>query len=174
MKKCAQCGTHILFGPVREGTHLFCSYKCRDEGISTTADEALPDEFVYKKACEIRSGDCPKCGGGGPVEFHTSHRVWSILVMSSFNSKPEICCDRCGRRAKWGAVLFCSLFGWWGFPFGLVGTPVQIARNLGGLRSSSAADRPSDKLCEMVRSGLAVQLMSAPAEPFSTSRPGEL
>lgn len=161
MKKCDQCGATILLGPVREGRHQFCSPKCRDAGVVRVASAELPDDFVYEKAWEIHQGPCPKCGGAGPVDVHVSHRVMSMVVMSSFKSQPEICCRRCGRNARGKAMFVSGLFGWWGFPFGLFGTPVQIFRNLGGMFSSSPTE-PSPALVEMVRAGLASQLMASP------------
>jgi ssDNA-binding Zn-finger/Zn-ribbon topoisomerase 1 len=74
MKKCEQCGTTILFGPVREGGHEFCSYGCRDQGVQTVATAELPDEFIYEKASEIKNGDCPKCGGAGQGQ----RKLWLI------------------------------------------------------------------------------------------------
>jgi len=32
----------------------------------------------------------------------------------------------------WGASLYCFWNGWWGFPFGLIWTPIAIVKNLAG------------------------------------------
>jgi hypothetical protein len=121
MKKCEVCGTRILFGPVREGRHEYCSNKCRDQATSMVAISTIPNELVIKNVHEVFRGDCPECGREGPVDVHISHTVWSIVAMTSFKSNPKICCRRCGRLARIKAALFSGLFGWWGFPWGNVG-----------------------------------------------------
>ena len=162
MTKCEQCGTIILFGPVRQGVHKFCSYKCRDHGVRSVAYAELPPGYVEEKVNAVFAGPCPKCGGHGPVDVHTSHWVWSAGVLSSFKSKPEICCLKCGTKARFGAMVFCTLFGWWGFPWGVFGTPAQILRNLRRSGPPIGQDEPTQALVEMVRSRLASQLMASP------------
>jgi len=156
MKKCDQCGAMILFGPVREGSQQYCSYNCRDVGLDGIAAVELPRDFIIEKAQEVYSGNCPKCGGEGPIDVHVSHKVWSLVAISSFKSVPSICCNRCGRKLRHKAMAFCALFGWWGFPWGIFGTPAQIFKNF---RSSNygANEEPSPELIEMVRIDLAKQ-----------------
>jgi hypothetical protein len=169
MKKCDHCGAKILFSPVQEGDYQFCSPNCRKLGIQRIAKAELPDGFVYEKALEIHQGPCPQCGGEGPVDVHTSHQVISFLMMTSFKSQPEICCRRCGNIARGKAIFASGLLGWWGIPIGLLATPVQILRNLGGMFSSSPT-APSPALVEMVRAELATRLMASPraAERLAT------
>jgi len=57
-----------------------------------------------------------------------------------------------------GALAFTSLFGWWGMPWGLIFTPVQIVRNLRALLASINPDGPSNELVQMVRSDLSSRL----------------
>jgi hypothetical protein len=42
------------------------------------------------------------------------------------------------------------LVGWWGFPWGLIYTPVQIVRNIGALKNPPDPSRPSDALRKSV------------------------
>jgi hypothetical protein len=86
------------------------------------------------------------------------HTVWSAFVLTQWRSTPIICCESCGTKAKLGALAFTSLFGWWGFPWGLIFTPMQIARNLQALFSSISPDGPSNELLLIVRSDLASRL----------------
>ena len=54
--------------------------------------------------------------------------------------------------------LFSSaLLGWWGFPWGLIMTPVQIAKNLVGLASPPDSMHPSKTLEKHVRLAIAEQ-----------------
>jgi hypothetical protein len=48
-------------------------------------------------------------------------------------------------------MLFSGVFGWWGFPWGLVMTPVQLARNLVELTGGPKSDAPSALLQKFVR-----------------------
>ena len=95
----------------------------------------------------------------GPVDVHTSHSVWSALVMTKWRSTPLVCCQSCGTKAKLQGVLSSGLMGWWGFPWGLVMTPVQILRNVGGLFKAPDPAAPSDELVKMVRGQLSAQLL---------------
>ena len=158
MAKCDQCGTTILFGGVREGGYLFCKEKCRDQAVFLRAATELPDEFVAEHARGVHAGTCFRCGGRGPVDVHTTHTVWSALVMTQWKSTPVVCCTSCGTKLKLRAIATSGLFGWWGFPWGLLVTPVQIIRNAGGLFKTADRDLPSADLLQMVRRDLAEQL----------------
>jgi hypothetical protein len=157
--KCSACGSTIVLGGVKDGGLLFCNTRCRDNSHLVAASAQLPDEFVVERAREIHSGPCPKCGGEGPVDVHISHNVFSMLIMTTRSSKPQICCQSCGRKAKIGALLSSAVFGWWGFPWGFIWTPIQITRNLNGLFSGPDPSRPSDDLVGMTRGRLSAQLV---------------
>jgi hypothetical protein len=148
-----------LFGGVREGGYRFCKPECRDSAHSLIASAAqLPDEFVIEKARQVHGGSCPKCHGPGPVDVHVKHTVWSAFVLTQWRSTPILCCESCGTKAKLGALAFTSLFGWWGMPWGLIFTPMQIVRNLRALLASINPDEPSNELVQMVRSDLSSRL----------------
>jgi hypothetical protein len=86
------------------------------------------------------------------------HTVWSMLFMTQWQSTPILCCESCGTKAKLGALAFSSVFGWWGVPWGLLFTPVQIVRNCRALTSSIDPVQPSDELVKLIRSDLAARL----------------
>jgi hypothetical protein len=124
------------------------------------ADE-VPEELLEKYLKEIHEGSCPMCGGPGPVDVRLAHYVWSILVLTSDYCQQEVCCRGCGIRLTLTALLFSSLFGWWGFPYGFIMTPVQIVRNLWALITPPDASRPSDLLREFARMQVAGQVYKA-------------
>jgi hypothetical protein len=155
MPRCDACGTTILFGGVRSGSFRFCNDRCRQQSALVEVAERIPPDALAEHAAAIHAGNCPKCGGPGPVDVHTSHTVWSALYLTSWNSKPQVCCRGCGMKAKLGGAAFSGIFGWWGFPFGLIITPIQVFRNLGGLLRSPDPGRPSPELEKMVRTMLA-------------------
>ncbi len=57
--------------------------------------------------------------------------------------------------------LIGSLFlGWWGFPWGLIITPIQVCRNIVGLYIHPDHTRPSEKLRRAVKLQLAANFMA--------------
>jgi hypothetical protein len=48
--------------------------------------------------------------------------------------------------------------GWWGIPWGLILTPIQVARNILGIFGGPDKSRPSDALRQSVRVTLARNL----------------
>ncbi|WP_239946439.1 hypothetical protein [Dyella terrae] len=52
------------------------------------------------------------------------------------------------------STLYCATLGWWGFPWGLLVTPVQIARNVAGL-CKSESEQPSPRFEQIVRRQIA-------------------
>jgi len=65
----------------------------------------------------------------------------------------------CGTTARMGDAIFCLLVGWWGFPWGLIITPVQIGRNLAGMMRSPEDKTPSPALERIVRTTLVAQAL---------------
>lgn len=61
--------------------------------------------------------------------------------------------------ARLGDALFCITLGWWGVPWGVLGTPVQFLRNVAGLFMGPDPSRPSSKLQGAVGLHVARQLM---------------
>ena len=136
MGRCDHCGSFILFGGMRAGGRRFCNDACLRAGtFRSTAQqlaEQVPEELVQQQVAAVHQGVCPKCGREGPIDVHTSHRVWSAIHLTSWKSRSHVSCRPRG-QAQCGDALFSLLFGWWGFPFGLVLTPVQIGRNIVGM-----------------------------------------
>jgi len=92
-----------------------------------------------------------------------SYRVWSALIITHWESRTQVSCRSCGRKAQLGDALFSLVLGWWGFPWGLIFTPVQIARNIGAALSHSSDAGPSPKLENAVRVMLGSQAVSRTA-----------
>jgi hypothetical protein len=159
MAGCSYCGSAILFGGKQEGDLRFCNATCQEKGVLIRLAKQLPADVVEEAVRATYAGSCPKCQGHGPVDVHTSYRVWSALLLTSSSSRPQVCCSSCGRKAKIGDALFCLLLGWWGFPWGLIFTPVQISRNLLGLVFRPNSTKPTDKLRNLVSVHLAASVL---------------
>jgi hypothetical protein len=155
MGRCNHCGTWILFGGKRLGNLHFCSDACFQAGGALSEAHQLvaqlPDELVLKQVAAVHQGDCPKCGRPGPVDVHVSHRVWSAIHVTAWKSRPHMSCRVCGVKSQIADILYSMLLGWWGFPFGLVMTPVQIVRNILGMVRGPDPAGPSPQLEQMVR-----------------------
>jgi hypothetical protein len=159
MPKCDNCGTTILFGGVRSGPYRFCKQQCCDSAVQLVAAAELPEEFIAEKTRQLHESVCHRCQRRGPIDVHTAHSVWSAFVVTSWRSTRYVCCQSCGTKAKLRALTASTLFGWWGFPWGLLITPVQISRNLYGLFAAPDPAVPSAALMDVVRRQLAGQLL---------------
>jgi hypothetical protein len=74
----------------------------------------------------------------------------SFVVLTRWRNVPRICCRMCGLRGQFRGMLVSLLMGWWGVPFGLILTPIQIARNLNGIVFPPDRRKPSPMLERMV------------------------
>jgi hypothetical protein len=155
MASCGCCGKTIVFGGVRDQDDRYCNQKCAEQGQVQRVAAAIPPELLQRYISEIHQGACPKCGGPGPVDVHTSHTVCSILVITSTRSHQQLSCRRCGIKAKATAALSSSVFGWWALPWGLLFTPLQILRNIKGMFAKVDPSWPSQQLAHLVKLDLA-------------------
>jgi hypothetical protein len=175
MAKCDYCGTTIIFGGERHGNLRFCGKRCVQDGILLTVAKTVPVDVLEQRVNEVHHSACPNCGGAGPVDVHISHSVWSALIMTSWRSSPQVCCRRCGNKEKLRDALLSLFVGWWGFPWGLIMTPVQISRNVIGLFRGPDPAMPSKMLHRMVCLNIAAQLQRAAmtqSPPPLPARPG--
>jgi hypothetical protein len=161
MAQCASCGRTILFGGKKSVGLRFCNDKCEQRSALVSAMAEVPTEITQKYAEFLHGGSCPKCGGQGPVDVHTSYRVWSAMFLTSWKSKPEICCRTCGNKGRAISMGYSLLLGWWGFPWGLIMTPVQVTHNLIGLFRHPDPTKPSAELLRMARLDLAKKVLQA-------------
>ncbi len=163
LEKCKSCGSRILLGGYRVGSRTYCRSECVAADAQREAVRRVDDNLVMRHALEIRAGRCPECQGPGPVDLHTSYRVWSALLFTQWTSHPVLSCRGCGIKAKVVGVAFSGLLGWWGFPWGFLVTPFQVARNLVGLLKHSD-EGPSSDLLEMIREEIGAQAVTRSRE----------
>lgn len=157
MAKCEQCSTSIIFGGVYEDGDRFCNQRCARNYQVVKKSLGLPAEFVRQQVSEVHQGACPKCLGQGPVDVHYAYQVWSALVLTSWENKPLVSCRKCARNKQIGASFFSLFLGWWGFPWGIIMTPVQIGRNITAMAGGPNPNQPSKNLEKLVRMNLATQ-----------------
>jgi hypothetical protein len=160
-------------GGVRSGAQRFCNNKCYQEFKALAYASVVPNDVLERKLEEVWRGNCPKCRGLGPIDVHRVHEVWSALVLTRWTSKAQISCRSCATKRQLGGVGFSLLFGWWGFPWGLVLTPVQITRNIAGLVRGPDASAPSPELRKLILVNLGAQTVAA-QNAAATKRPPPL
>jgi hypothetical protein len=159
MRTCSYCNQTFWFGGVQSGTRRFCNAQCQQRGALLDVADQLPADFVKEYIQTTQNSNCPECQGPGPIEVHTSYRVWSVLVLTSWNNRPRICCKKCATKAQLGDIGFSVLLGWWGFPWGIIMTPVQIGRNVTGLFYSPKVGQPSELLVKLLKLNLAARVI---------------
>ena len=164
MATCAYCGSTIIFGGTRDGNLRFCNARCQQAGALLSISNRLPQSQVQESVWKVHQGACPKCGGSGPVDVHRSYRVWSALVLTRWSSSQQLSCRPCGLKKQMADAAFSLVLGWWGFPWGLILTPIQVGRNLVGVARPPEASRPSPQLEKVLRIAMARQAVTA-AQP---------
>jgi DNA-directed RNA polymerase subunit RPC12/RpoP len=164
MAQCDYCGSTILFGGVSDNDLRFCNDKCHQQGYLLAVADQVPSDVMSKQVAEVHQGDCPKCGGPGPIDVHTSYIVWSAFVITSWQSRPQVCCRACGIKSKLGCAAVSGVAGWWGFPWGLIFTPIQLFRNIYGIISPPDSTMPSAQLENFVKIHLAAHLVNAQSQ----------
>jgi hypothetical protein len=85
--------------------------------------------------------------------------VWSALFLTSWKSRPHVCCRSCGIKSQLGDAVFSLVLGWWGFPWGFIVTPIQVVRNVVGVARGVDPSKPSGQLENVVRLGIAAQVV---------------
>lgn len=161
MSTCEYCGKTILFGGVRDNGAHFCNQQCRQKAVEQILSNEIPQKVVDQQATEIHKGLCPICNGSGPVDVHLSYRVYSVVFFTSWKTRQNICCRNCARKKQIGDLVFSFLLGWWGFPFGLIITPVQIVRNIFAILRGPDQTWSSNQLRVLVKASIATRLATA-------------
>lgn len=161
MEKCGYCGSTIVIGGARLGGQRFCNSRCQQAAQLLEFARLVPPEVLERQIDEIFRGNCPKCRGLGPIDVHKFYEVWSLLVVTRWATTQQVSCRSCATKRQLGALLFSLFCGWWGFPWGLVLTPIQIVRNLMAMGQRTDPSSPSPLLRKLVQVNLGRQMMAA-------------
>ncbi|MGB6534511.1 MAG: hypothetical protein WBF58_00945 [Xanthobacteraceae bacterium] len=164
MAICNFCNKNFrLFGLYQNG-YSFCSAKCRDNARAMLKKlDALPPQEIDGYIERVRAQPCPKCGGPGPLDLYRSYRVYSVIVFTSWSTHSHFTCRACARKEQLKSLGFSALLGWWGIPFGLIATPIQIARDIGALAGWPDPARASPRLQSLLKLNLARQIAAQAA-----------
>jgi len=131
--------------------------------------DRIPDSVVKKEAQKIMKGPCPECDQtSDDIELRFSHRAVSYLVMTIWSKNPILSCRSCHRKKVTSETFITLFLGWWGFPFGLIVTPIQLLRNISAVSSSKSPSRePSSDLFSFVRGILAQTIIENSSQQVS-------
>lgn len=157
MANCSYCNSFFLFGGLKDQTGHYCNANCQLGGNLLVESQTIPEHEIRQLVTQVHQGPCPRCHGKGPVDMHKAHRVWSILVMTSWSSSPELSCKACAVQRQVASFFTSSMLGWWGFPWGIIFTPVQLIKNVAGMLGGPSAKQPSPLLERFVRIQAAAQ-----------------
>jgi len=160
MGACANCRTTILFGGTKYGGRTYCNARCANaDAQRVVAQEAIPPAVLAMQIAEVHDGPCPKCKREVCVDMYPAHFVWSAVVLTRMTSRSALLCRSCARKRQAGHLVGSMLLGWWGFPFGLIFTPIQIVRNIVEM-SKRENPNPSPELAAAVQSWLAQEVLA--------------
>ena len=151
MTTCSNCGKAVGRRAKREGPFVFCDDKCRERGLLQYLSGRVPEEELVQYVKSYHAGPCPKCNGHGPVDIHNSYWVYSLVVLTSWNTVPQISCRECGVKSQIKNTTFSLACGWWGIPFGFIMTPVQVIRNVVAMFAAPDPSQPSAKLATLLK-----------------------
>lgn len=161
MAKCGYCNSTIIFGGVNAGAYKFCNATCHQNAYILSVTKTIPEDVVSRRVEEVWRGNCPKCSCMGPVDIHYVYEVWSAFVITRWTTSSQVSCHGCARKRQLGGIAFSLALGWWGFPWGLVLTPVQVTRNIIGMCGGPGVARPSENLRNFVLVSMGTQMIAA-------------
>ena len=81
MSRCAYCSSWILFGAVERNGERFCNNNCADGAELAHTARGISDDELEEAINSVYTGNCPKCGGTGPVDVQLSYRIWSLVFL---------------------------------------------------------------------------------------------
>jgi len=157
MAKCGYCNATVMLG-LRDGDQRFCNNKCKQNAYLLRMSRLVPAETLERELETIHRGNCPKCNLPGPVDIHKYYEVLSFIVLTRWTTKQQLSCRSCGQKRQWRAIALSFFGGWWGFPFGLILTPIQITRNMIAMYSQPPASQPSVNLRKLIQVHLGQQI----------------
>lgn len=159
MASCAQCGSTILFGGVRDGGVRLCNDHCfRERQILIAAEAHISPDTLRWEVQRVHQGSCSRCLGPGPVDVHRAYSVWSMFVVSVWREHTNVCCQACARGLIFSKLAFTAILGWWSI-HGLFCTPAFLVRNILSIVRPPDPRQPSVHLEAVIRAYLVERIL---------------
>lgn len=90
----------------------------------------LSMQDILKYAYILRTIPCPYCRNPNKkINATVTHTVQSFLIVTTSKKAIKIGCADCLEKQNNDAILSSAILGWWGFPWGIIKTPIYIWRN---------------------------------------------
>lgn len=90
----------------------------------------LSMQDILKYAYILRTIPCPYCRNPNKkINATVTHTVQSFLIVTTSKKAIKIGCPDCLEKQNNDAILSSAILGWWGFPWGIIKTPIYIWRN---------------------------------------------
>lgn len=90
----------------------------------------LSMQDILKYAYILRTIPCPYCRNPNKkINATVIHTVQSFLIVTTSKKAIKIGCPDCLEKQNNDAILSSAILGWWGFPWGIIKTPIYIWRN---------------------------------------------
>jgi hypothetical protein len=118
-----------------------------DENISKGVEAQNKDYTIEEidAYCDIVSNlSCPSCGSMTErLNGTLTGEAMSFIFFTTYNKKIKVGCPLCLDKANNNAITKTAVLGWWGFPWGVIRTPLAIALNLKSKRTNHLPDHNS-------------------------------
>jgi endogenous inhibitor of DNA gyrase (YacG/DUF329 family) len=158
MATCMTCGKTLIAGGIKDQGYRFCSRMCHQRKAPYLAKMSEISEAAVDAEVEsLRTKKCPRCGKNKHIDEHSSVFVYSMIFITRFGRNRHMCCRGCALKAQALDILGTATLGWWGIPFGLIGTPAGIVINLAQMSITLRSNKPSRRLRNFARERLARQ-----------------
>ena len=90
----------------------------------------LSMQDILKYAYILRTISCPYCRNPNKkINATITYTVQSFLIVTTSKKAIKIGCPECLEKQNKEAILSTAVLGWWGFPWGIINTPIYIWRN---------------------------------------------
>ena len=169
MASCATCNSFIIVGGEKVDEFRFCNKKCLESGGVYIEATKVTDAEIDALAKEIHAGVCPMCEERSGVEIRKSYDIVSFVFYTRHSTHTHICCRVCALKKQSIDFVGSFFLGWWGVPWGLLITPVQLLSNIGAMLFPPNTDEPSKDLRAATRMLIAQQRLDQEEEKISQS-----
>lgn len=155
MAKCDSCRALIAWGGIKEEGYRYCSERCMEQGRLDRVTRAVPRDLLDRYLRAVYEGDCPQCGGPGPLDVYGATRGWIDMRIVLGERLPPISCRSCGAKTELRAVLKSAALSWW-LPFELILMPLSISQSILRMAMKRRQSGPSPQLERRVKVELAI------------------
>jgi hypothetical protein len=117
------------------------------ESITKGIDAQLKEvdgQTLSEYAELLRALPCPVCKSTDEkLNATITGSVISFIIMTNYEKELKVACPNCLDKANNKAMIKSALFGWWGFPWGIIRTPQALLLN-NKMKKQNRLSAPND------------------------------